>query len=179
VGVRWSELCQTTGRISGRSLREGLPRRGELGVLSAYAGQPAAPPAFAVREVLTAAQRGHAVVVLDLPRAGGELRDEVVARADLTVVVVQATVGGLASAVRVVEGLPDRRRCGLVVRGRQLIEAEIVKAVGLPLLGLVPEQRGVAEAVDLGLGPVRSRRSPLGRFAEELLALRALTEAAA
>jgi hypothetical protein len=31
------------------------------------------------------------------------------------------------------------------------------------------DQRGLAEAIDLGLGPVRSRRGPLGRAALEVL----------
>ncbi len=31
------------------------------------------------------------------------------------------------------------------------------------------DQRGLAEAIDLGLGPVRSRRGPLGRAADEVL----------
>jgi hypothetical protein len=32
------------------------------------------------------------------------------------------------------------------------------------------DQRGLGESIDLGLGPVRSRRGPLGRAADEVLA---------
>ena len=178
-GVRWSELGQTTGRISARSLREGVPRRRELGVLASYAGQAGAPPAFAVREAVTAAQRGHRVVVLDVPRAAGEVRDEVLARADRTFLVVTPTVTGLTSAMRVASLLGERRRLAVVVRGTELAEAEVARALGLPVAGSLPEQRGLQESVDLGLGPVRTRRSQLGRFAEGLLALRLPARAAA
>jgi hypothetical protein len=33
----------------------------------------------------------------------------------------------------------------------------------------MPAQRGLAEAIDLGLGPVRSRRGPLARTADQVL----------
>ena len=46
-GFRWDALCQTTGRLSARSLREALPRRGPLGVLSWHAGASANLQAFA------------------------------------------------------------------------------------------------------------------------------------
>jgi len=41
------------------------------------------------------------------------------------------------------------------------------------------DQRGLAEALDLGLGPVRSRRGPLAAAARELLAGLAPTALAA
>jgi hypothetical protein len=41
------------------------------------------------------------------------------------------------------------------------------------------DQRGLAESIDLGLGPVRSRRGPLGRAASAVLARRALDDRAA
>jgi hypothetical protein len=34
----------------------------------------------------------------------------------------------------------------------------------------MPDQRGLSESIDLGLGPVRSRRGPLGRAAAAALA---------
>jgi hypothetical protein len=49
----------------------------------------------------------------------------------------------------------------------------------VPVLATMGEQRGLAEAIDLGLGPVRTRRGPLGRAAAEVLARLALTTVAA
>jgi len=43
----------------------------------------------------------------------------------------------------------------------------------------MPDQRGLAEAIDLGLGPVRSRRGPLARAADEVLTRLTVMRAAA
>jgi hypothetical protein len=45
------------------------------------------------------------------------------------------------------------------------------RAIGVPVLHRMPDQRGLAEAIDVGLGPVRTRRGPLGRAASGVLAL--------
>ena len=58
----------TTGRLSSRSLREAVPRRAGLGVLTWGPGPTGSLQAFAAREALSAAQRGHDTVVLDLRR---------------------------------------------------------------------------------------------------------------
>jgi hypothetical protein len=41
------------------------------------------------------------------------------------------------------------------------------------------DQRGLAESIDLGLGPVRSRRGPLGRTVLQVLAILQRLESAA
>lgn len=163
AGVRWGELCRTTGRLGARSLREALPRSGRLGVLTWGPGEHASLQAFAVREAISAARRGHDTVVVDLPRARDPVLDEVVVRCDRVLVVTVPTVAGVASAERVCAGLPDRSRVGLVLRGRGVDERDVRRVTGLPVLARMPDQRGLAEAIDLGFGPVRSRRGPLGR----------------
>lgn len=169
-GVHWDALQRTTGRLSARALRESLPRRDGLGVLTWGAGAAAAVQPFAVREALAAAVRGHEVVVLDLPRGGDGFRAELLGRCDRVVVVVRGGVPGVAAAARAVAGLVGSAELGLVVRGGALQAGEVEKAVGAPVLASVPEQRGLSEAVDLGLGPVRSRRSTLWKAAEQVLA---------
>lgn len=166
-GVRWDALQQTTGRISARALREALPRRKGLGVLTWTPGSAAPLQAFAVREALAAAARGHPVVVVDLAR-GGPLTDELVARCQLVVVTVRASVPGLASAAHLVTRLGGAE-AGLVVRGSGVDVAEAARVVGAPVLTAMPHQRHLDETVDLGQGPVRSRRSVLARAAREVL----------
>lgn len=178
-GVRWGELCQTTGRLSARSLREALPRSGQLGVLTWAEGQPGSLQAFAVREALSAAARGHDTVVVDLPRSRDALLEEVVARCDRVLLVTVPTVAGVSSAVRVCRGLGDRTRLRIVVRGSGVDERDIARVTGVPVLASMPDQRGLAEAIDLGLGPVRSRRGPLGRTGLAVLARLAEGRAAA
>jgi len=168
AGVRWDELCQTTGRLGAASFRESLPRREGLGVLTWYAGRPRMLQPFTVREVLSAARRGHDTVVVDLPRLRDPLLDEVAAGCDLLLVVARPTVPGLASAARVVAGLPDGR-ARLVLRGPGLDDADVTRVVPAPIAARMGDQRGLDEAVDLGLGPVRTRRTPLARTARAVL----------
>lgn len=168
-GVRWDGLCHATGRLSARALREALPRREQLAALTWRAGPPGTLQAFAVREVLSAAQRGHDFVVVDLPRTGDPLVDEVAARCDRLLVVVVPTVAGVASAVRVCARHPDPSRLRLVVRGAGVDPQAIARATRIPVLTTMGDQRGLAEAIDLGLGPVRSRRGALGRAAGDAL----------
>jgi secretion/DNA translocation related CpaE-like protein len=178
-GIRWDALCQTTGRLSARSLREALPRRDGVGVLTWYAGTRGSLQAFAVREALSAAQRGHDTVVIDLPRTADPVVDEIAARCDLVLVLVAPTVAGVASAGRVCGRFPDRSGLRLVVRGSGLDATEVARVTGVPVLTQMGHQRGLDESIDLGLGPVRSRRGPLGRGADAVLARMALTRTAA
>ena len=179
TGVRWDELCRTTGRLGAMALREGVPRRGPLGVLTFYARKQPPLPAFAVREVLSAAQRGHDTVVVDLPRVRDAVLDEVLVRCDRVLVVTRPTLSALASTERVVSGLPDPSRAALVVRGGGLDVEGISRVLPARVITRMGDQRGLAEAVDLGFGPVRSRRGPLARAAREVLDRAAPQERAA
>lgn len=178
-GIRWDGLCATTGRLSARSLREAVPRREQLGVLTWQTGSAATLQPFAVREALSAARRGHDTVLVDLPRAIDPLVDELVSRCDLVVMVVVATVAGIASATRLAARLPDRSGLRLVVRGRGVDPQHVARVTGVPVLASMPEQRGLDEAIDLGFGPVRSHRSPIGRAARQVLVCASTTAAAA
>lgn len=168
-GVGWEVLAASRGRLSARDLREGVPRRGSLGVLTWRTAQlPRLPEDEQVAEVLAAARRGHDLVVVDVPRAGSA-RSGLLARCDLLAVMTPATVAGVASTARACADLDDPSRAGLVLVGRDADETGISRATGLPVLASMATQRGLDEALDLGLGPVRSRRGPLGRAAATVL----------
>lgn len=169
-GVRWSDLESTTGRLGARSLREALPSRDRLAALSWPAGQSTPLAGGTVRECLSAARRGHDLVVVDLPRGLDPLVADVASRCDLVVVVVAPTLCGAAATTSMVTRVDRHRRWGLVVRGRGLDPDEVARVTGLPLLAEMADQRGLAESVDLGLGPLRSGRGPLGRAAARVLA---------
>jgi secretion/DNA translocation related CpaE-like protein len=169
-GVRWDALGHTTGRLSARALRDSLPRRDGVAALSWYPGpQPRRLQPFAAREALSAARRGHDTVVLDLPRASDPLVDEIASRCDQVLVTVVTTVAGVAAAMRLCRRFPDPGALGLVVRGPAMDDETLARAVGSPVLQRMGDQRGLAESIDLGLGPVRSRRGPLGRAAVRVL----------
>jgi secretion/DNA translocation related CpaE-like protein len=170
-GARWADLATTAGRLSARSLREGLPRYADLGVVTWGSRDRGRLGPATVREVLSAARRGHDTVIVDLPRAGDHVAEELAGRCDQLLVVVTATVTGIASAARLVGRFGDRSRMRLVVRGAGAEPADVARAVGVPLLVAMGDQRGLDESIDLGIGPMRSRRGPLGRAARSVLEL--------
>ncbi len=125
--------------------------------------------AFAAREAMSAATRGHDLVVLDLPRSSDPVVEELMARCQHLVVTARATVPGYASAARLVAHACASGPVSLVVRGSGVDAAEAARVLGAPVVAVMPDQRGLDEGVDLGLGPLRSRRGVLGRAAERTL----------
>jgi secretion/DNA translocation related CpaE-like protein len=170
-GVRWADLARSPGRLSARALRESVPRRRLLGVLTWGAGGPHDVDQRAGREVLAAACRGHDLVVADLGRHLDGVAREVAARCERVLVVTPATVLGLAATSRLLARLePVIDRIGLVLRPGPVDEHDVEVMTGRPVLAVFRDQRGLAEAIDLGMGPVRSPRSAAGRTARDLLA---------
>ncbi len=165
-GVRWEGLVDTAGRLGARELREGVPRRADLGVLT-WSGLRRRLDLPTVRRVLPSATRGHALVVLDLARQSPGLL-ELADRCDELFVVTPATVQGLAATARLVAELGSRGRAGLVVRPGGLSDADAEQVTGLPVVAVLGDQRGVVAAVDRGLGPL-AQRGPLARAARDLL----------
>jgi secretion/DNA translocation related CpaE-like protein len=171
-GTRWAALLQSTGRLGSRSLRDALPARDGLAVLGWGPGRRAALDPRVVREVLSAGARGCGLVVVDLPRHPDPATSEMLQRCDHVVVLTTLELAGVASAARVVaEMLPDGVPARLVARGpaTALDPLEVSSALGVPLAAAMTDQRRLAESVELGLGPLRSRRGPLARAAREVL----------
>lgn len=166
-GVRWDALTAATGRLSARSLREALPRDGDLHVLAFGRHRPDELPAFAVREVLSAARRAFGCVVLDLPRHRAPVIEETLTRCDRVVLVSTLTVPAVAATARVAARLPAGVPAVLVTRGGAagVSPAEVSRLVGVPLLHAMADQRSLDESINLGAGPLRSRRGVLGRAA--------------
>lgn len=167
-GVRWEALSETSGRLGAGALREGVPRRDHLGVLT-WSGPRRRLDVPTARRILPAAVRGHGLVVLDLARQGGADLAELADRCDDLLVVTPATVPGLAATARLVADLGRARRAGLVVRPGGLGDADAERVTGLRVVAAVADQRGLAAAIDRGLGPLAAR-GPLARAARDLLA---------
>ena len=172
-GVRWDTLLGSTGRFGSRSLRSALPQQAGLSVLGFGPRARAPLEASAVREVLAAAQRGHETVVVDLPRYLDGPAQEVLARADHVLVVSGLGLMHVAACGRTVASLAEAgARAHLVARsaGSAADPRDVAELLGVPLLVAMGDQRGLAEAIDLGLGPVHRRRGVLARAAREALA---------
>jgi hypothetical protein len=79
------------------------------------------------------------------------------------------TVAGLASTVRLCARFRDPVSLRLVVRGGNVSPDAVARLTGVQVAAQMSDQRGLEEAIDLGLGPVRSPRGPLGRTALRVL----------
>ncbi|KRE95478.1 hypothetical protein ASG76_07475 [Nocardioides sp. Soil774] len=166
AGVRWEALVDTAGRLGARALREAVPRRDDLGVLT-WSGLRRRVDVPTVRRILPAASRGHDLVVLDLPRQEAGLA-ELVDRCDDLLVVAPATVPALAATARLVAGMARHGHAGLVLRPGGVGDADAERVTGLPVVAALADQRGLAASVDRGLGPLPGR-GPLARAARDLL----------
>jgi len=166
-GVRWDALMQATGRLSARSLRDALPRRGRLSVLTWPVDRTPTLQAFAMREAMSAGRRGFATVVVDVPRHPDPVVDELLARCDHVLLVSTLTVPAVTAAARVARRLPSRTGAGLVLRGGAagVAPREVERLQDLPVVATMGDQRGLDEAISLGVGPLRSGRGTLAKAA--------------
>lgn len=168
-GVGWEDLAGLDGSLGARELREALPRRAGLGVLSGdlrpdrALGDPRSEPVL--REVVAAAARGHRWVVLDLGRGAAPVLD----LCDALALVAAPTLTGLPGALHAAGRVPPRVRAGLVVRTGAGWPDDVAGPTGLPVWARLGRQRRLEEHLAAGLGPVRSRRSPYSRAAAAVL----------
>lgn len=163
-GGRWSDLHGSSGRLGGRTVREALPRVGELPFLT-WSGAGRMPTPDLVREVTRSARRANDLVVIDLSRSLDPVVAEALAACDLVLVTARPAGDGVSSTNRLIAQLPDRSRVRVVVRGRGVGDAGFTA----PVLLAMREQRGIDEAVSLGMGPLRHQRGPLGRAVRTVL----------
>jgi secretion/DNA translocation related CpaE-like protein len=171
-GVGWDSLLGSSGRFGSRSLRSALPQADGLSVLGFGARSRARLDAQAVRETLAAAQRGHETVVVDLPRYVDGAAQEVLTRVDHVLVVTGLGLTEVAACGRTVAALTEAGARGHLVartKGVAVDPADVAGLLGVPLLVAMGEQRRLAEAIGLGLGPVHHRRGQLARAAREAL----------
>ena len=169
--VTWPELGGSRGRLGARELRTALRARDGVGVLGwGRRGAPRTLPSPTVlHEVVSALRRGHAWVVLDVPRhAVGELGP--VLGCDAGVVVARPAWPALASATEVVSALaPLVGRVHVVVRGDDVAADQVARILGVPGTTVLRHHRRLDEHLDLGLGPVHGRRNPVATAADEVL----------
>ncbi len=172
-GTRWPQLATTRGRLSALALAEGLPKVGDVAVLSWERGASHEVDPAAMSAVLRACRRGCDVVVVDLPRTIDGPAREALACAALTLVVVPAEVRATAAAARVCAGI-----CAVADDVRVVVRATapsgphaeaVAEALGLPLAGLLRSERGLAKASDRGDPPGRRSRGSLARLCRAMI----------
>ena len=167
--MRWDALLQATGRLSARSLREALPRRGGLSVLTWPADRPpSAAGRSPMREALSAGRRGF-----DdgrgrrAPTSRTRSVDEVLAPVRPRAArLARSRVPAVAAAARVAHRLPASGPAVWCTRGgaggvsprtsARLLDADAVVAT-------MGDQRGLDEAINLGVGPAAARAAAPSR----------------
>lgn len=170
-GLRWPDVAVEHGRLSISSLRQALPRRNGVAVLSC-ARTATNVDAGPLAAVIDAGRRGGGTVVCDLPRRATPAVEIAADAADLVVLVTTADVRACASAAATASALlPINPNVGLVVRGPApggLGSAEVARIVGLPLLAALRPQTGLSAVVERD-GLRLRRGSPLARAARRVL----------
>jgi len=177
-GLRWPDLSLAGGRVNFAALRDALPRRGGVSVLSGsrvLSGERSSNDVDAapLGAVIDAGSRGGVTVVCDVARRPSQATEVALASADLVVLVTPADVRSCAAAAAtgqwVSAGNPNT---GVVVRGPApggLRAIDVARIVGLPVLASMRPQAGIDALLERGGLRVRAR-SPLARAAATVLA---------
>ncbi|WP_069813305.1 septum site-determining protein Ssd [Streptomyces sp. TP-A0874] len=167
-GLRWPAFARSSGRVAGGALEESLPALHSLRLLSWDRGEAVVVRPEAARSVLAAARRRDGVVVVDLPRRMDGAAAEALAQLDMGLLVVPAELRAVAAAQRISSALRMvLRDLRVVVRGSPtsgLRGEEIARLLGLPLVGELPSESGLARLVERGAVPGSHGDGPLARF---------------
>ena len=170
-GLRWPDLSLRAGRLSWTALREVLPRRNAVAVLSSTRTYCDIDPGAAAA-VVDAGRRGGATVVCDVPRQLNQAGVTILESADLVVVVTSCDVRGIAATAALVGVMRTANpNLGLVVRGPApggLRAAEVVDIVSAPLLAAMRPEPMLGLQLEHG-GLRMRRRSPLATAARTVL----------
>ena len=170
-GLRWPDLALEHGRLDFPALRQALPRRDGLSVLSSVrSGNDVEPGPLAA--VIDAGRRGGATVICDLPRRFTRAVEYAVDAADLVVLVTTADVRACAATTAVGSAVGAiNPNVGLVVRGPSpagLRSVDVARIVEVPLLAAKRPQPSLGGMLDRG-GLRIGHRSPLAAAARRVL----------
>lgn len=176
-GVRWPDLADLRGSLAAEDLDGVLPVWRGVEVLGT--DRRGGGPAEAALDALWPVLRARcATVVVDAPAhalAGPAARLVTDDDATRVAVVTSQDVRGVAAALTAltgwrtaapVRGAPEQGGAHLMLRrrrGARVGPLEAAHVLDVPLLGMLPTDRRVAEATDRGFGPLVGRRSGLGR----------------
>ncbi|MBO3083414.1 septum site-determining protein Ssd [Cellulomonas fengjieae] len=153
-GVRWPDLADARGEVSGADVLTLLPRWGPCAVLSADRSRPGPPEPAVVADVLHALTAAAGALVLDLDRAAVVAGESLAGACDAVLVVAPRDLRSVAGILAM---RPCLVRAGvatwLVVAGPApggLGAAELSDTVDLPILAMLPRDRRMGAALERG-----------------------------
>ncbi|SCZ49151.1 helicase/secretion neighborhood CpaE-like protein [Arthrobacter sp. UNCCL28] len=173
-GLKWPDFAETRGHIDPVQFRDSLPFAGGFAYLSWPGTRDAfhSPDTRAVAAVMDAARRSFELILVDIGRSGEGVRN-LAWDCDRLILLARAHLKSAVAAGRILNELPPTD-AGLVVRGSSASSVDaglIAESLGLPLLGVLPEMRGVAAGTELGRILEFGRRKPINRLALSVLEL--------
>ncbi|MDG4665239.1 septum site-determining protein Ssd [Mycobacterium sp. 236(2023)] len=178
-GLRWPDLSLAGGRVSFPALRDALPKRHGVTVLSGsrmLSGDRSSNDidVAPLGAVIDSGSRGGVTVVCDVARRPTAASEIAVASADLVVLVTPADVRSCAAAAATAQWVSaGNPNTGVVVRGPApggLRPVDVARIVGLPVLAAMRPQPGIDSLLERGGLRIRPR-SPLARAARKVLAV--------
>lgn len=175
-GLRWPDLSELRGRVSGEALLAALPEVGGVSVLAAGRGTVTDVGEEALLAAVSAARTEGWPVVVDVPRPGigapAPAVEAVLAAADLSALVVPARLRAAWAARLLTAGDGSWSTARLVVRPLPggLSVAEVADLVGRPVVAELRHDRAALARGERGEPPLLSGRAPFGVAARRLLA---------
>ena len=175
-GLRWPDLSELRGRVSGEALLAALPEVGGVSVLAAGRGAATDVSEEALLAAVGAARSEGWPVVVDVPRPGtaapSRAIEAVLAAADLSALVVPARLRGAWAARLLAAADGPWSAARLVVRPLPggLSVAEVADLDGRPVVAELRHDRAALARGERGEPPLLSGRAPFGVAARRLLA---------
>jgi secretion/DNA translocation related CpaE-like protein len=173
AGLRWPDVPTAPGRWPPGLVSTALPEIGGVRVLAAAREAPVPLRAAVVAAAIDAAERESDLVVVDLPRAVGEVEAAVLPRCTATLLVAVAEVRATAAAAVIADAAarltPEVR---LVVRSRAPrgpSADDVAAALDLPLTAQVGADDRLAAALERGEALATAGRGPLAQVCRDLL----------
>jgi secretion/DNA translocation related CpaE-like protein len=171
-GARWRDLSAVTGLLAPDVLRAALPVVRGTAVLSVDRDSTRPLPLDAVPAVLDSARAAYDLVLVDLPRAGGDVLDVVLPRCDAVLLVVTTELRAAASGRRALRALQPLAAPSLVVRSvpHGMLDASDVEAwLEAPAVAELRHDPRLAGALERGEPPGAAPRTRLARTCQALV----------
>lgn len=176
-GWRWPRLAEARGQLG--DLSGHLPCVDGVDLLSTDRDHDAPARPDQVATVLRSGMRSHDLVVADLRRGDSPMGSEALRLAHTHLLVVPNDIRGVAAGqiqlrrlgqpLRTAQSLAQPRLLVRRGRGPGLRCDTVATSLGLPLVGVVADDLGLASAAVRGEPPARTSRSGLARLCRSLL----------